>query len=135
MLSLREFCMALYLMERYREGRALPLSINPVLFFDESGIKALRVSEAQMAAAQKSTVYNASSWQQNPSMITLFFFKDGLNKENEFSIICQWENDSYYPEFLYFPRCCVFISFSFCFTQTLVSQPFVMCVLFEQLQF
>lgn len=35
MLSLREFCVALYLMERYREGRPLPALLPDVLRFDE----------------------------------------------------------------------------------------------------
>ncbi|KAK8945564.1 hypothetical protein KSP40_PGU007350 [Platanthera guangdongensis] len=36
MLSLREFCVALYLMERYREGRPLPALLPDVLRFDET---------------------------------------------------------------------------------------------------
>ncbi|PKA47753.1 hypothetical protein AXF42_Ash014530 [Apostasia shenzhenica] len=36
MLSLREFCIALYLMERYREGRPLPSALPDVLRFDET---------------------------------------------------------------------------------------------------
>lgn len=36
MLSLREFCIALYLMERYREGRSLPASLPNSIMFDET---------------------------------------------------------------------------------------------------
>lgn len=36
MLSLREFCIALYLMERYREGRSLPASLPNGIMFDET---------------------------------------------------------------------------------------------------
>lgn len=58
MLSLREFCTALYLMERYREGRPLPAVLPNNLRFD------------QMLAStgQPSTTYNSSVWQQNPGI-------------------------------------------------------------------
>ena len=36
MLSLKEFCFALYLMERYREGRPLPESLPSNVLFDET---------------------------------------------------------------------------------------------------
>ncbi|KAL2538077.1 Calcium-binding EF hand family protein [Forsythia ovata] len=36
MLSLREFCIALYLMERYREGRPLPLALPSSVLLDET---------------------------------------------------------------------------------------------------
>lgn len=36
MLSLKEFCFALYLMERYREGRPLPQSLPSHVLFDET---------------------------------------------------------------------------------------------------
>ena len=36
MLSLREFCIALFLMERYREGHALPPSLPNSLMVDET---------------------------------------------------------------------------------------------------
>ncbi|XP_019438105.1 PREDICTED: epidermal growth factor receptor substrate 15-like isoform X2 [Lupinus angustifolius] len=36
MLSLKEFCFALYLMERYREGRPLPQSLPNNVLFDET---------------------------------------------------------------------------------------------------
>ncbi|BFG42478.1 hypothetical protein CerSpe_287520 [Prunus speciosa] len=38
MLSLREFCVALYLMERYREGRPLPAALPSSVVFDLSNI-------------------------------------------------------------------------------------------------
>ncbi|CAL9022999.1 unnamed protein product [Prunus brigantina] len=38
MLSLREFCVALYLMERYREGRPLPAALPNSVMFDLSNI-------------------------------------------------------------------------------------------------
>eukprot|EP00250_Pteridium_aquilinum_P014855 c22237_g2_i1 orf=94-3177(+) len=69
MLSLREFCVALYLMERHREGRALPASISAAFYFDESGVQALRISEAQVAAAQNSAGHNLPAWRQNPGML------------------------------------------------------------------
>lgn len=58
MLSLREFCIALYLMERYREGRPLP----PVL---PSGIQ---VDDAMQSVPeiQRSLGFNGMPWQQNP---------------------------------------------------------------------
>jgi len=34
MLSLREFCVALYLMERHREGRPLPAALPSNIFLD-----------------------------------------------------------------------------------------------------
>lgn len=36
MLSLREFCFALYLMERFREGRPLPLALPSNVMYDET---------------------------------------------------------------------------------------------------
>ncbi|KAJ0257483.1 Uncharacterized protein HA466_0083370 [Hirschfeldia incana] len=36
MLSLREFCISLYLMERYREGRPLPTSLPSSIMYDET---------------------------------------------------------------------------------------------------
>lgn len=36
MLSLREFCISLYLMERYREGRPLPTSLPSSIMFDQT---------------------------------------------------------------------------------------------------
>ena len=36
MLSLREFCFALYLMDRFREGRPLPAALPNNVAFDET---------------------------------------------------------------------------------------------------
>lgn len=36
MLSLREFCFALYLMERFREGRSLPTALPSNVMYDET---------------------------------------------------------------------------------------------------
>ncbi|KAI5066215.1 hypothetical protein GOP47_0018839 [Adiantum capillus-veneris] len=69
MLSLREFCVALYLMERHRERRVLPAAINAAVYFDESGIQALRISEAQVAVVQNSAGYNVPAWRQNPGTL------------------------------------------------------------------
>eukprot|EP00250_Pteridium_aquilinum_P014854 c22237_g1_i1 orf=56-3061(+) len=69
MLSLREFCVALYLMERHREGRTLPAAIPAAFYFDETGVQALRISEAQVAVAQNSAGYNLPAWRQNPGVL------------------------------------------------------------------
>ncbi|MCO5615031.1 hypothetical protein L7F22_069319 [Adiantum nelumboides] len=69
MLSLREFCVALYLMERHRERQILPTAINAANYFDESGIQALRISEAQVAVVQNSAGYNLPAWRQNPGVL------------------------------------------------------------------
>lgn len=42
MLSLREFCTALYLMERYREGRPLPAALPSSIMFDETLLPSTR---------------------------------------------------------------------------------------------
>ncbi|XP_073149099.1 uncharacterized protein [Henckelia pumila] len=51
MLSLREFCIALYLMERYREGRPIPAAL-PNLIFDET----------LSASSQPAASYGNTSW-------------------------------------------------------------------------
>jgi hypothetical protein len=51
MLSLREFCIALYLMERHRAGTPLPPALPDSLRHDETLLRA--------------TAYNGPSWQQN----------------------------------------------------------------------
>lgn len=56
MLSLREFCIALYLMERNRAGTPLPPSLPDSLKFDETLLR---------ATGLPSTAYNAPSWQPN----------------------------------------------------------------------
>ncbi|KAJ7534410.1 hypothetical protein O6H91_13G093300 [Diphasiastrum complanatum] len=70
MLSFPEFCTALYLMERYREGKTLP-SVLPVGIYLEDDLQwqpnsSTRLAEAQTAVAQHSAGYNVSAWQQNP---------------------------------------------------------------------
>jgi len=59
MLSLREFCIALYLMERYREGRPLPALLPNNLRFDETLLQ---------ATGQPSTAYGSPSWQMSPGI-------------------------------------------------------------------
>lgn len=58
MLSVREFCTALYLMERFREGRPLPPRLPPGIHLDDP-----RGPEGQMSAAQRPG-YGGSNWQQ-----------------------------------------------------------------------
>ncbi|VAI24652.1 unnamed protein product [Triticum turgidum subsp. durum] len=59
MLSLREFCIALYLMERNRAGTPLPPSLPDSLKFDETLLR---------ATGLPSTAYNAPSWQPNQGL-------------------------------------------------------------------
>ncbi|KAJ7557180.1 hypothetical protein O6H91_05G115200 [Diphasiastrum complanatum] len=58
MLSLREFCTALYLMERHREGRPLPTVLPAGFNFEDNGhwqsIDASRVAQSQTTMTQKS---------------------------------------------------------------------------------
>ncbi|KAK8936542.1 hypothetical protein KSP39_PZI012818 [Platanthera zijinensis] len=58
MLSMREFCIALYLMERYREGRSLPPVLPNSVKFDQILV---------LATGQLSSAYGASAWQQRPA--------------------------------------------------------------------
>ncbi|MCD9644790.1 hypothetical protein HAX54_033225 [Datura stramonium] len=57
MLSLREFCIALYLMERHREGRALPSVLPPNLIIDESPLP---------ASGQPTGSHGATAWRDTP---------------------------------------------------------------------
>ncbi|XP_006651005.1 epidermal growth factor receptor substrate 15-like [Oryza brachyantha] len=59
MLSLREFCIALYLMERHRAGTSLPPALPDSLKYDEVLLR---------ATGLPSTAYNGPSWQQNPGL-------------------------------------------------------------------
>ncbi|KQK23831.1 epidermal growth factor receptor substrate 15 [Brachypodium distachyon] len=59
MLSLREFCIALYLMERHRAGTPLPPALPDSLKYDETLLR---------ATGLPSTAYNAPSWQQNQGL-------------------------------------------------------------------
>ncbi|XP_074582854.1 uncharacterized protein LOC141839091 [Curcuma longa] len=54
MLSLREFCIALYLMERYREGRPLPPVLPNSVLYDETLLR---------AAGMPSAAYGVPMWQ------------------------------------------------------------------------
>uniref|UniRef100_A0A804LCZ2 Calcium-binding EF hand family protein n=1 Tax=Zea mays TaxID=4577 RepID=A0A804LCZ2_MAIZE len=56
MLSLREFCIALYLMERHRAGIPLPPALPDSLRHDETLLR---------ATGLPSTAYNSPSWQHN----------------------------------------------------------------------
>lgn len=58
MLSLREFCTALFLMERYREGRVLPAVLPNSLRYDETLV---------LATGQPSS-YSSVAWQKNPGL-------------------------------------------------------------------
>ncbi|KAL6959808.1 hypothetical protein U1Q18_039960 [Sarracenia purpurea var. burkii] len=59
MLSLREFCIALYLMERYREGRPLPRVLPGNIIFDETLLP---------ASGQPAAVYGNATWRPTPGM-------------------------------------------------------------------
>ncbi|XP_031475946.1 uncharacterized protein LOC116247775 isoform X1 [Nymphaea colorata] len=53
MLSLKEFCVALYLMERYREGRPLPSVLPSSLKFDEALLPPV---------SQQASMFGGTSW-------------------------------------------------------------------------
>ncbi|KAJ8899365.1 hypothetical protein K2173_018339 [Erythroxylum novogranatense] len=57
MLSLREFCFALYLMERYREGRTLPPTLPRNVLFDETLLS---------MTGQPKVGYGNAAWGPNP---------------------------------------------------------------------
>ncbi|KAL0304780.1 UNVERIFIED_CONTAM: EH domain-containing protein 2 [Sesamum angustifolium] len=59
MLSLREFCIALYLMERYREGRPLPVSLPNAVMFDETLFP---------VSSQPAGAYVNTSWRPTPGL-------------------------------------------------------------------
>lgn len=61
MLSVREFCTALYLMERFREGRPMPPILPPGIHLDDP-----RGPDGQMPGSQR-PVYGGSM-QQMPQM-------------------------------------------------------------------
>ncbi|KAH7365120.1 hypothetical protein KP509_18G009900 [Ceratopteris richardii] len=63
MLSLHEFCVALYLMERHREGHLLSGNMSSALFFDDSGVQALKILQPQLSAN------SVPAWQQNPGVL------------------------------------------------------------------
>lgn len=57
MLSLREFCVALYLMERYREGQQLPETLPNSVMLDET----LLTLAGPPAASYGSTAWGSAS--------------------------------------------------------------------------
>ncbi|XP_038899166.1 actin cytoskeleton-regulatory complex protein pan1 isoform X2 [Benincasa hispida] len=57
MLSLREFCFALYLMERYREGRPLPAVLPNNVMFDETLLS---------MTGQSNIVHSNATWGPRP---------------------------------------------------------------------
>ena len=57
MLSLREFCVALYFMERHREGQPLPTVLPSGIMFDETTLPVMN----QPVAPQGNTVWRATS--------------------------------------------------------------------------
>ncbi|OVA00637.1 EPS15 homology (EH) [Macleaya cordata] len=59
MLSLREFCTALYLMERYREGRPLPAVLPSSIMFDETLLP---------TAGQPTAAYGNAAWGPTPGL-------------------------------------------------------------------
>lgn len=59
MLSLREFCFALYLMERYREGRPLPAELPRTVMLDET---LLSMTGPSMAT------HGHAAWGSNPGI-------------------------------------------------------------------
>ncbi|KAL8172173.1 hypothetical protein V2J09_023977 [Rumex salicifolius] len=73
MLSLREFCVALYLMERHREGRTLPASLPNSIMFDETLMRMAGLpnsnynNTAAGVAPGFRQVHGASGSQQMPS--------------------------------------------------------------------
>ncbi|XP_022769402.1 epidermal growth factor receptor substrate 15 isoform X2 [Durio zibethinus] len=59
MLSLREFCFALYLMERYREGCPLPSALPSNVMFDETLLS---------MTGQPNVSYGNAAWGPNPGI-------------------------------------------------------------------
>lgn len=66
MLSLREFCIALYFMERYREGRPLPPVLPAGIQIDE----ALKSGAEVQTTTQRSVAFSGMPWQHNPVMVS-----------------------------------------------------------------
>jgi hypothetical protein len=66
MLSLREFCFALYLMERYREGRPLPAALPNNVMYDETLLS---------MTGQPKVAYGNAAWGPSPGMGYNFFKK------------------------------------------------------------
>ncbi|GBG76552.1 hypothetical protein CBR_g22300 [Chara braunii] len=78
MLSHKEFCIALYLVERTREGRPLPPVLPSGIHAEDSPlhprrqIAAARIAAAQQAVAQSAAGFNVAKWSQGgeASMLT-----------------------------------------------------------------
>ncbi|KAL3702512.1 hypothetical protein R1sor_020534 [Riccia sorocarpa] len=64
MLSLREFCTALYLMERYREGRPLPPVLPTGLQYDDRPADTWQNAATRPSFSAPTANYNIPSWQQ-----------------------------------------------------------------------
>lgn len=64
MLSLREFCIALYLMERHREGRPLPSVLPANLIFDESLLP---------ASGQPTGTHGVTAWRHTSGIFHPFY--------------------------------------------------------------
>lgn len=75
MLSMREFCTALYLMERYREGRPLPPVLPPGIFADdkqpETYPPGAATQQGRGPPPHDQPRYNVPTWQQNPGSNSL----------------------------------------------------------------
>eukprot|EP00897_Mesotaenium_endlicherianum_P004787 jgi/Mesen1/4336/ME000022S03623 len=75
MLSLREFCTSLYLIDRVKEGRQLPPTLPAGIHFDEPApdpraqIAAQRIAQAQAALAQNAAGVNVPTWRLDPGML------------------------------------------------------------------
>lgn len=68
MLSVREFCTALYLMERFREGRPLPPRLPPGIHLDDP-----RGPDGQMPGGPRPG-YGGPNWQQQGGQSRSFIF-------------------------------------------------------------
>ncbi|CAI5501903.1 unnamed protein product [Closterium sp. Naga37s-1] len=74
-LTLREFCTASYLIERYKSGRKLPPTLPRGFHVDEpvqdqrTAIAAKRLAEAQAALTQHSQGVNVPTWQRDPGVL------------------------------------------------------------------
>ena len=64
MLSLREFCCALYMMERYREGRPLPAALPSNIMYDETLLS---------LTGQPKVTYANAAWGPSPGIDLNFF--------------------------------------------------------------
>lgn len=69
MLSLKEFCIALYLMERYRERRPLPAALPSNIIFELSSILQSSTNYGSTGSAAWRPPSGILSWNQ-----TFFFF-------------------------------------------------------------